>query len=197
MYFIIKCTNYLLVHINRSVWWWVSPDSWILMLLLIKSHLGDTRSRYRQPEYIWHISLRNRGHPRHIRESVSSHTPSISANEMAMCSLVWTHNLTFTPSQAALADPGCRRIQGDRPQHHNMQQICVVRGDKVAPACSLSGLTFPKACAPRLSLFAVAMEMKYPPPPGSHLAPNWAALLLFSPFRLWLSLLQSDGWKQV
>lgn len=40
------------------------------------------------------------------------------------------------------------------------------------------------------TLLAVAVEMKYWPP-GSHLAPNWAILLLLSPFRRRRSLLGS------
>lgn len=119
-------------------------DCWMLILLLIKSHLGGTRGHYGQLEYIWHVSLWNRGHPGRIRKSVSYPPPSITANEMVLCDLAWTPNLTFMPSDDALADQGCQRIQGDGPRCNSTHLLCVLRADKGASACSLSGLTFVK-----------------------------------------------------
>lgn len=90
-------------------------------------------------------------------------------------------------------------IQADRPwepQHSSMYQACVLKAIKSLRHAAYVCSHLSEAYTSLSTLLAVAVEMKYWPP-ESHLAPNWASLLLFSPFRLWLSLLQSDGWKRV
>lgn len=90
-------------------------------------------------------------------------------------------------------------IQADRPrepQHSSMYWACVLKAIKSLRHAAYVCTHLSEAYTSLSTLLAVAVEMKYWPP-ESHLAPNWAILLLFSPFRLWLSLLQSDGWKRV
>lgn len=132
-------------------------------------------------------------------------TLTIYTNKTAVCSIAWECNLTFIPSENALIVS--RRHQhtcypgnlGDRPWellYHRKEQACVLKAIKSLQYAAYVCTHLSEACATLSTLLAVAVEMKYWPP-ESHLAPNWAILLLFSPFRLWLSLLQSDGWKQV
>ena len=132
-------------------------------------------------------------------------TPAINANKTALCSLAWECNLTFISSENASVDSGRHQRTcypgnlGDRPWeplYHNKYQACVLKAIKSLRYAAYVCTHLSEAYASLPTLLAVAVEMKYWPP-ESHLAPNWAILLLFSPFRLWLSLLQSDGWKQV
>lgn len=110
-----------------------------------------------------------------ICKSVSSFSPSITANEMAMCSLVWMTNLTFMPSQYTLSDQGCQRIQGDGPQCHKMHRLCVLKALRraVRTDSSLQNLSEFVCCSGADEIW---------PPPGSHLAPNWGMLLVSSAF---------------
>lgn len=59
----------------------------------------------------------------------------------------------------------------------------------------MSALTFPRPI--RLAPLCLQWPLRWntAPLPQSHLVPNWAILLLFSPSGLWLSLPQSDAWK--
>lgn len=156
-------------------------------------------------QYTGHISLWSRGHPRCICKLFFPCTPSINTNKMALRSLAWKCNLTFTPSENALVDSGRHQHTcypsnlGDRPwepQNCSKYQACVLKAIKSLQYAAYVCTHLSEAYASLSTLLAVAVEMKYWPP-ESHLAPNWAILLLFSPFRLWLSLLQSDGWKRV
>lgn len=130
-------------------------------------------------------------------------TAFINTNKMVLHSLAWKCNLTFIPSANALVDS--RRHQhtcypgnlGDRSwklQNHSKYQACVLKAIKSLPYAAYVCTHLSEDYVSLSTLLAVAVEMKYWPP-ESHLAPNWAILLLFSPFRRRLSLLQSDGWK--
>lgn len=143
------------------------------------------------------------GHPWCICKLLFPGTPSISANPNGKCATLHENAILFLHHQRMLwliqdviSMPVIRADRPWEPWHSSMYQACVLKAIKslrhAAYVCAhLSG-----AYTSPSTLLAVAVEMKYWPP-ESHLAPNWAILLLFSPLRLWLSLLQSDGWKQV
>lgn len=82
-------------------------------------------------------------------------------------------------------------IQGGRPWEPKLQSIylaCVLKAIKSLRYAANVWTHLSEAYTSLSTLLAVAAKMKYRPP-ESHLAPNWAIVLLFSPFRLWLSLL--------
>lgn len=119
-------------------------------------------------------------------------TPSIRTNQKALRSLAWKCNLTFIPSENALVDSGCYPvIQGGRLWEPKLQSIypaCVLKAIKSLRYAANVWTHLSEAYTSLSTLLAVAAKMKYWPL-ESHLAPNWAIVLLFSPFRLWLSLL--------
>lgn len=145
------------------------------------------------------------GHPCFICKLISPCAFSINTNKIAKRSLAWKCILTFIASANALVDSGrhqqtcCPSNLGYgpwEPRHRIKYQPCVLKAIKSLQYAAYVCAHLSEAYASLSTLLAVAVEMKYRPP-ESHLAPNWAILLLFSPFRLWLSLLQSDGWKRV
>lgn len=171
---------------------------------------GETMSgHYCQQPFPWvncTYILWSAGHPCCISMLLCQYTwvffpciSSISAQPCMKC------NLTSILSGNALVDTGCHQHRcypsnlGDRPwepQYRNKYQAYVFKAIKSLQYAAYVCTHLSDAYASLSTLLAVAVEMKYWPP-ESHLAPNWAILLLFSPFRLWLSLLQSDGWKLV
>lgn len=158
-----------------------------------------------------HILLWSTGHPRcicmflcHCTRVFFPCTPTINTNKVALRSTAWKCNLTFILSENASVVLGHHQQTcypgnlGDRPwepQYRSKEKACVLKAIKSIQYAAYVSTHLSEAYATLSTLLAVAVEMKYWPP-ESHLAPNWAILLLFSPFRLWLSLLQSDGWSR-
>lgn len=133
----------------------------------------------------------------------ASAAPPLIQIKTIMFTLAWICNPTFIPMESALVDSGYHNHACDldnvcdRPwelQHSRKVWGLCCKGYKISPICSLCLHSLSEAHASLSTLLAVAVEMKYWPP-ESHLAPNWAILLLFSPFRVWLSLLHG-GWLE-
>lgn len=134
---------------------------------------------------------------------ITPRTSSISINQTAFPCFESKCNLTFILAEIASEDiSGIHVIKvilvmdPESPNTVASIKLVCFKGNKITLICSLCLHLSEGLASLSTLLSALALEMKYWPP-ESHLAPNWAILLLFSPSRPGLELHVSDGCEGV